>query len=78
MNAGGRVNPTRISTLLGQARGTLALDRYSVGRQPIPRLRLPEQMRRLTPPTGHATEVQRIPAADMSNRVGRHWLSIML
>ena len=28
---GGRVNPTLISTLLGQARGTLALDRYSAG-----------------------------------------------
>ena len=31
MNAGGRVNPTLISTLLGQARGTMALDRYSAG-----------------------------------------------
>ena len=31
MNAGGRVNPTLITTLLGQARGTLALDRYSAG-----------------------------------------------
>jgi hypothetical protein len=31
MNAGGRVNPTLISTLLGQARGTLAVDRYSAG-----------------------------------------------
>jgi hypothetical protein len=31
MNAGGRLNPTLISTLVGQARGTLALDLYSSG-----------------------------------------------
>jgi hypothetical protein len=31
MNAGGRINPAVISTLMGQARGTLALDRYSAG-----------------------------------------------
>jgi len=31
MNAGGRVNPTLIATLMGQARGTLALDLYSAG-----------------------------------------------
>lgn len=31
MNAGGRVNPTLIDSLMGHARGTLALDRYSTG-----------------------------------------------
>jgi hypothetical protein len=31
MNAGGRINPTLIDSLMGHARGTLALDRYSAG-----------------------------------------------
>jgi integrase len=31
MHAGGRVNPTLISTLMGQTRGTMALDLYSSG-----------------------------------------------
>lgn len=31
MNAGGRVNPTLVDSLMGHARGTLALDRYSAG-----------------------------------------------
>lgn len=31
MNAGDRVNPTLIDSLMGHARGTLALDRYSAG-----------------------------------------------
>jgi ABC-type phosphate/phosphonate transport system permease subunit len=31
MNASGRVNPAIIASLMGQARGTMALDRYSSG-----------------------------------------------
>jgi integrase len=31
MNAGGRINPAIIASLMGQARGTMALDRYSSG-----------------------------------------------
>jgi integrase len=31
MHAGGRINPTLISTLMGQKRGTMALDLYSSG-----------------------------------------------
>ena len=31
MHAGGRINPTLISTLMGQTRGTMALDLYSSG-----------------------------------------------
>jgi integrase len=31
MNAGGRVNPALIASLMGHARGTMALDRYSAG-----------------------------------------------
>ncbi len=64
MNAGGRVNPTLIDSLMGHARGTLALNRYSAGAALRPPADAVADMEEL----GLPEEVRRALAGTMSDR----------